>query len=91
VGILGIVVLALMGLELRLRGTTLFIGYLAAAGTLIANPSVNLMPPALASPSEHAQNPSTPAKAGSVRPAGAPRVSLRRRSPAAQSHIAGTR
>jgi len=78
-GVLGLVVLALMGLELRLLGMPLFIGYLVAAGILIANPSINLMPPALVARLDGTRKPPA-AKAAPEPPPGRPQVSLRRRS-----------
>jgi hypothetical protein len=44
---LGIAFLGLIGLEFRLIGPALLIGYITAAGTLVANPAIALFPPNL--------------------------------------------
>jgi len=44
---LGVAVLGLIGLEFRLLGPALLIGYVTTAGILIANPAIALIPPGL--------------------------------------------
>jgi MFS family permease len=65
VAALGAAFLVLVGLEFWLLGPALFLGYIAAAGILIADPSLHLVPPSLAK--RQTESPASPNPAAGTR------------------------